>query len=556
MIYPHGGHLLKDLYGAVQSVLNQGGCNITYLLDMVFSDYANDAGPLASPYAGRTGSLTLIQNDGQFSINSGKLAFTVQATPVWGDLGFYSTGQTRAAGLTLFAALTLTTWEECGLAWHSAAAVVDPDNTNNTQQAHTVNGRIDNVTPISIITGLSSATEYPLILVARSEGAFLWIRINDEWQLLWVDNTGTTTTIYALFSLLDAVGTLSAVRTVLFPGNATYPVEALGIRDLDKCAPGTGSGTSTIAAPAVNNTFIHTPDAVVKFTFTTLPTANFVQVQFRRTDDNNCIRFQYFQGSNTLSIIELSGGATISSDSGVGLVNNGDTIHVKLLGTSVGVYVNSNLVLSLTASTGISTPNGNVRTLGTGGVLANLTARTIDGMGNVSSSNHPGYGLATYVLPGPRSNGDTFTHEADGIIEFIVDALDPVNPIYFRFRIQDATNYWDIVLFADGRFYLREIVGGGTTNRGTTAAGAVTNGSRITLNLNGPTIKGYVGTSLKWTYASAINFQTETDGLVYSLSANGHISNVIAWPLNLSSAPNTVEAITIKDAFDCLAVYL
>lgn len=156
-----------------------------------------DGAPITSPRTCEPGpgGLTSTQTDGTLAIASGVLAFTAQATPTWGDQGFYATAQTRDSGLALSAETNLTTWEEMGIGWHTATAVVDPDSAEHAIQANTTNGRYDDDNATPIITGLSASTDYNLALILRSVGCHYVL----DGKLLWVDAAGATATLYPCF---------------------------------------------------------------------------------------------------------------------------------------------------------------------------------------------------------------------------------------------------------------------------------------------------------------------------------------------------------------------
>ena len=85
------------------------------------------------------------------------------------------------------------------------------------------------------------------------------------------------------------------------------------------------------------------------------------------------------------------------------------------------------------------------------------------------------YGIATQCLAGARSAGDMFIHEANALIEATVATLPSDGQIELRFRVQDATNYWQVTVDATGALDLDEVVDGSVTQRGT-SAGVIVNG--------------------------------------------------------------------------------
>ncbi len=161
-------------------------------------------------------------------------------------------------------------------------------------------------------------------------------------------------------------------------------------------------------------------------------------------------------------------------------------------------------------------------------------------------------GIATSVLPGPLSVGDTFTHEADCVLEWQLDALASAGDTDIQFRWQDTNNYWAIQISPSGGFALFEIVASVATLRAS-VGGALVGGERLVIVCDDETIIGYYDTTKAWEYASAANFKTETSGEITGIGTDGRISNLIAWPRDLSNAPNTPGAREAKRALDALA---
>lgn len=151
-------------------------------------------------------------------------------------------------------------------------------------------------------------------------------------------------------------------------------------------------------------------------------------------------------------------------------------------------------------------------------------------------------GPATQILSGARSPGDTFTHEGNCYIVFTVAALPSSNQIELRFRMQDTSNYWQVTIDSSGNLDLDEVVAGTPTQRGT-SAGVIANGDYITIIADSTTIlvnEGpiYSGTN-RISYASATNFATETDGELETEGTGGSVTDIEAYPRNLSGAAAT-----------------
>ena len=145
-------------------------------------------------------------------------------------------------------------------------------------------------------------------------------------------------------------------------------------------------------------------------------------------------------------------------------------------------------------------------------------------------------GIATQVLSGARNPGDTFIHEADGFVQFTVQTLPAADQIEVRFRVQDATNYWQVTVDAAGTLDLDEVVAGVVTNRATAAG--VANGNTILVRFVDERITGCNTTTrlLRWNYALAANFKTRTDGELETEGTGGAVTDIISWPRVLSGA--------------------
>jgi len=148
------------------------------------------------------------------------------------------------------------------------------------------------------------------------------------------------------------------------------------------------------------------------------------------------------------------------------------------------------------------------------------------------------YGIATQRLAGARSAGDTFTHEGNALIEFTVGTVPVADQIELRFRIQDATNYWQVTVDSTGALDLDEVVAGVVTQRGT-SAGVIANGDRIVIVCVGTTIRVIEANAQHINYAAAVNFATETDGELETEGTGGAVTDIIAWPRTISGAALT-----------------
>jgi hypothetical protein len=146
------------------------------------------------------------------------------------------------------------------------------------------------------------------------------------------------------------------------------------------------------------------------------------------------------------------------------------------------------------------------------------------------------FGIATSRLAGPRSVGDTFTHDAGAQwIEFGVTTLPSSGHITVDFRRTDANNCWRLRIASSGTCDLLEVIAGVQTARATTT---ISNGDRLMCVLDGSearVIRSRLGGHAQTTIYSAVNtFTSQTGGVVSSLGVGGAISDLVTWPRNLS----------------------
>lgn len=138
------------------------------------------------------------------------------------------------------------------------------------------------------------------------------------------------------------------------------------------------------------------------------------------------------------------------------------------------------------------------------------------------------YALATSRISGAGTSAQTFACNADCILDYTQTTLPSSGSLEVGFRVQDDNNLWKVGVSSTGAITLTERVAGVDTARGT-AAGVVSAGHRITVTVEGTTIKVYSNNTFRFTYASAANFQTIAQGKIGTISS-GSISNIVAWP--------------------------
>jgi len=212
-----------------------------YLLD---DDYLLDeSAPLTSP---RTGSnaypiltnnqFTFVQTDGTFSVGTGKLVFTAQATPNWGDQGFYSAAINRVTGRVCICKINLDqTNSYCWFGWVPASAPGSPGGTAGAQAIYFSNGSVNCVGSGQTFptSAYSAGVDYELAIVERASGSDFYIRGGAfaSWTHLGTTLVDATATRALCFGNYNASGKIDYVRAwdltmpvATYFGHAAHPL--------------------------------------------------------------------------------------------------------------------------------------------------------------------------------------------------------------------------------------------------------------------------------------------------------------------------------------------
>ncbi|RKX66638.1 MAG: hypothetical protein DRP42_02655, partial [Tenericutes bacterium] len=281
-----------------------------------------------------------------------------------------------------------------------------------------------------------------------------------------------------------------------------------------------GLPTDSIASPAAGNTFVHEADFTLEFDLDTLPSASGIFISLRYQDASN-YWWIWIDLAGNFRLYEEVGGSTLRADTG-GL-SGGEHIRLTANGSKISAWYDDTLAWEYESATNFATEtNGEVDSLGTGGVISNLKTFPM---------------LLEDEVRGNVVANTEFTHPADGRISFVLDTLPSADNTLVYFRVQDAANLWYININSAGRIYLYEYVDGAATSRDSVVA--LSGGEFIEIEFTGSTITGYYNGVQLWQWTDATNFVTETTGEVKSLGTGGAISHLKTEQLN----PLTIQGI-------------
>lgn len=224
-------------------------------------EFASDAAaPLSSPYTEGLYSLTPIQVDGQLSISSGQLQIPQQATPNYGDLGYYYGPVTRVCGRTVIYEITRTggvSNKEILIGWGSAANALATTLRHGIYLSGVNLFNWNNGGAFSTLlnTSLADSTSYQISIMLRTSGFAAWIKggVFAAQRLLCVIDNVNTASMYATLDAYNATATEDYLRfrTLPAPFDSDY-----------------GFATFTDTSLASGDAFVGSADALKRFEFT------------------------------------------------------------------------------------------------------------------------------------------------------------------------------------------------------------------------------------------------------------------------------------------------
>jgi len=481
---------------------------LTYLLRAVFADHADDAAPITSPLTcvPGPGTLTAVDTGNHWSISGGKLVSDggeADTTSMW----MYDTARTRSAGLAMFVGgLLVVESDQYGpyIGWadgsHDAVDnfeamwYIDSKGSNLLQVRYAIGNRIDIEDPYTL------ATEH-LTSILRSVGAF-FVRAG---KLAWVSEELSSASLESSIMNHTDGWSCSELAVLDLPDN--------GYTDWDEDF---STVTDTKTNPATGTAFDCAADCHVTGTFTCENT-KYVYVYIRYTDANNWVRMSIgtdrvvkLEKNVATSVTTVATGSTLTDAQGY-------TYDIIAEGTTVTVYIDR-----ASDATGTISDHS---TVAQGRAEHDLATNDL----TVESHPFPSLGIADNRNICPAA-ADTFTHSADFVAEFYVDALPSAGNVDVQVRISGADE-WTVRIDSTGDLDLLE----NATSRISAGGGTLSGGERIILVADDDDYALYYDTTQVGTYAdgSGLN-KTATSGKVNDLGTAGVISRLACYPRDVS----------------------
>ncbi len=324
----------------------------------------DETAPISSPLSVDMGSdLTIIQVDGNIEIVGGAMDIPAQATPVFGDLGFFSVDSfTRENGLVAFFSLSFSTLDDAALGFLDTQDVLNTsyDNIGVAVNGTELEARFTSDATSPDIFTLSTSVDYVVALVLRTSGRFIYLFDETNWFLLWVDSEDSTATLFIGYANLSSVVSLDSLRI-------SQLATSLFVPSIDVAALPLNEGS-------VSGGELEFPDGDTFFEYDldTLPSASSIQVNFRYFDSDNFWNIR-INSSGNFDLRETVAGVAVNRITNAGVLAGGEKIRIVARGNDIELFFDTTSAGSITdAFNFIRATDWTVPTLGTGGVISNL----------------------------------------------------------------------------------------------------------------------------------------------------------------------------------------
>ena len=255
----------------------------------------------------------------------------------WGGTTITWSGQPRATGRTMFANMQEVTGQNFNT-WVGWSNTPSPGTFSSARgggfgrqglipYSEFSPGVAGAITSLAGITATGAITTQAVVL---STSGFLHLAyVDNRWTLQWPGNSVIDTVLYPVWSHSHV-------------GGSKYLDSELKVVDLGgPWAVDYGIATQRIGVNAANDTISTLADSVLEWTFYAASGFSY-DLQFRRTDDNNCLVLRMAHASNTLRLYARSGGVETEQTGGTAshawTVNSIHRVVVVSEGSKVRVF--------------------------------------------------------------------------------------------------------------------------------------------------------------------------------------------------------------------------
>jgi hypothetical protein len=376
---------------------------------------------------------------------------------------------------------------------------------------------------VSLVPAWAAGATHRHVGVLRNAGQYMFLEGGNYsgWTLAWVEDANVSAPLYAAIVTNNNTWSSDHLRVADLP--APFNLDVFHLRD---------------TVVAASDTFTHPADCSIQFDFDTLSSGADVELWFRIQDATNYMRLAV-QSDGTIDLDEVVDGTPNELATDAAALSGGERVAITAYGTSVKVDYDGTSAIDTTASNFTTATDGELDTIGTGGAISDLDVYALGTEVTAPRFNPPG--IATQSVLGFVTDGQVYEHEADFVMEFVMNSIPGFSEYYVIFREQDVDNHWMCWIHSDGRLRLYERVATTLFARISAVAGTVSDGDRVVIVADDETITVYVANIQKGTYSSASNFKTATSGRIDSSLSTGEVmSNLIIYPRTMSGQAKRV----------------
>jgi hypothetical protein len=314
-----------------------------FLLDKFVTD---EAAPLTSPRTCEPGpgTLTIIDTGNKLSISGGELLGSRQ-----GDSNprTFTSIFLRFSGLAVYGVVESDANDNLSIGWKTSSI----STIQNHGFLYANGGQViydappQGITAVNTGESITLSTAYPILLVLLDVGVLYFIKKSTDWELIWPSAFGSDNML-AVFGARTAAGNFAVDNFTIFRLYGDFSTNY-------------GIATSHTAAPATGATGTMTADGFVNFTWTPA-SAETLELDIRRTDDDNRWVIRCDQAGSTIKLIQREAGAETERASAAQTWTAGTayTIQARAVGNGIRTFVNSVAKNTYTSATFNNTATG------------------------------------------------------------------------------------------------------------------------------------------------------------------------------------------------------
>lgn len=288
-----------------------------------------------------------------------------------------------------------------------------------------------NAYPVSPTT-LASGNTYQYAIIQREFGFTWWVKGNEfsSWTLFWIsgqsDRADYTAHGVQLGSGESGTGTTTYSNVRLMDLNGVW-------------ASRFGQATGSSYFPANPQTISSTADGMVMFNWKPVA-AEILDIQFRRTDDSNCLIARFDQAGNTMKLFSKVAGVEVQlATTAFTWGTSGRTLYVNFQGTSLRARIEGQT--SITATSAINQSVAGVKATGAslGSSFASFPSTAV---ADIAVSGSPAAGFFPMGDSKTVGSVDTTGYWQQGYPIYLSNNISTAAKGWYEYPARLATSGW------------------------------------------------------------------------------------------------------------------